>query len=277
MPLPSFIIFGAIKSGTGALYQYLSHHPEIYMSAIKEPRFFTDSKNYEKRAGNGSYQVNIEAYKEHFKGVRKEIAIGEASSNYIYSSEAATVIKQVLPEVKLIATLRNPVDRAYAHYRMMNGKGGELDIPRIMESRKERWIDAGMYHEKLKPYYDKFKEEKIKILILEEWDKDIDKTLRDVYIFLGVNYEYKLSDDVRYSAGEVVWSGIRRDSWIKKVKPYIPREIISKINTIKGRVTPKIKPISKEVRKTMMRLYREDIERLQCLINKDLSLWLKES
>lgn len=276
MSLPNFIIFGAIKSGTGALYQYLSHHPEIYMSAIKEPRFFTDKNNYEKIDGNGSYKVNIEAYKKYFRGAKKELAIGEASSNYINSLYAAEVIKQVLPEVKLIATLRNPVDRAYAHYGMINKGKKNLDLPAIKNGEISEWAEMGLYYKKLKPYYRIFNKENIKIMILDEWDKDVEKSLKDIYIFLGVDEHYQLASNVRYTAGEVTWPGINRGGWLKKLKPYIPIQLLIRTNRIKRKISRKEKPIPIELRRTMMEWYREDIEKLQSLIKKDLSVWLKE-
>lgn len=276
MTLPNFIIFGAIKSGTGALYQYLSYHPEIYMSTIKEPRFFIGRENYARESGNGLYKVNIELYEKYFEGAKEEKAIGEASSNYMNSSESAEVINQVLPEVKLIATLRNPVDRAYAHYRMANKGKKNIDFSALAKDKNEGWVEAGMYYKKLKPYYERFNKEKIKIIILEEWNKDIEKTLREIYIFLGVDEYYQISSNVRYAAGEVIWPGVRRDSWVRKLKPYIPKKLVNKINKIKSKVTPKIKPIPIELRRTMMGWYREDIERLQSLIQKDLSVWLKD-
>ena len=93
MNLPNFIIFGAIKSGTGALCQYLSHHPDIYVSSFKEPRYFTrdvDCSSLDSNSNNKSlFAKTLDEYLAHFSSVCSEKAIGEGSSNYIYSAKAA--------------------------------------------------------------------------------------------------------------------------------------------------------------------------------------------
>ena len=160
MILPNFIIFGAIKSGTGALYQYLSHHPDIFMSPLKEPRYFArvettndlPSKNRKKHIGVST----LDEYSNLFSRVKHEKAIGEASSNYIYSKHAAEKIKNTIPDVKLIVSLRNPVDRAWAHYQMMNryrSKG--LNIV-LKDCKHEKWATASLYTKHLQVYFNLF-------------------------------------------------------------------------------------------------------------------------
>jgi hypothetical protein len=270
MPLPNFIIFGAVKSGTGALYQYLQHHPEIFMSSIKEPRYFTkDSTDFTKN------NQNTNEYLKYFDGVTKEKAIGEASSNYINSHTAAVRIKKLLPDVRLIASLRNPVDRAVAHYRMMNRSAKKLDIDSIRKGKEKGWATTSLYCNKLKWYFELFKEEQIKVLIFEDWKENVSNTLTEIYSFLNVNEEYQIPDYINYTAAEVSWPGVGKDSLIRKFKKILPTKILIKINTAKRLITPKAQEIPIELRQEMIDWYREDIEKLQVILKKDLSIWLR--
>src|SRR3712207_6354190 len=121
MTMPNFLIIGAMKSGTTALYYYLEQHPEIYMSPVKEPNFFS-SQEQENAA---DAVTDIGTYQHLFRGVSGEKAIGEASHSYLYEPGAAAEIRRYLPEAKLIAILRNPIDRAYSHFLHMVRSGTE--------------------------------------------------------------------------------------------------------------------------------------------------------
>lgn len=122
MTLPNFLVIGAHKAGTTALYNYLKQHPQVYMSPAKEPRFFAlEGKNLKflgpkKDPGNRCRFTTLEAYRELFQGVSSEVAIGEASTLYLYSQEAPKRIQHYIPDAKLIAILRNPIKRAYSNF-----------------------------------------------------------------------------------------------------------------------------------------------------------------
>ena len=101
MTLPNFLIIGAAKSGTTSLYHYLRQHPEIYMSPVKEPHFFAlEGKKADfSGPGNGMSRhgiTTIKAYRTLFQGVSNELAIGEASSSYLYDQEAPGRIRILL-------------------------------------------------------------------------------------------------------------------------------------------------------------------------------------
>lgn len=118
--MPNFLVIGAVKAGTTSLYHYLQEHPQVYMSSVKEPRFFVlEGKQSDEQNAPGFLRTRIttiEAYRALFDGVTTEVAIGEATPDYIHDPEAAPRIQQHLPDVRLIAMLRNPVDRAFSHY-----------------------------------------------------------------------------------------------------------------------------------------------------------------
>ncbi len=114
MTMPNFLIVGAMKCGTTALYYYLEQHPQIFMSPVKEPNFFC----FEGREGldSGNSITDIAAYRGLFRGVSSERAIGEASHCYLYEPRAVERIKHYTPDARLIAILRSPIERAYSHF-----------------------------------------------------------------------------------------------------------------------------------------------------------------
>ena len=102
----NFFILGAARSGTTSLYQYLARHPDVLMSTPKEPVFF-----------EAEYENGLAYYRDrYFKGWNGEPALGEARPANLLLSYVAPRIRESFPDAKLVAILRNPVDRAYSHW-----------------------------------------------------------------------------------------------------------------------------------------------------------------
>ena len=275
MKLPNLIIFGAIKSGTGALHQYLDHHPDIFMSPLKEPRYFMhrDTAANERRRTSKIYPIRtLEDYAAQFEKAANERIIGESSSGYIYSEFAAKKIMDTLPGVRLVASLRNPVDRACAHFQMIT-KTEKID-PSILKDKSASWAQSSLYYEKLKSYFDLFPREQIKIMVYEEWTADTRKALKTLYQFLDVEDTFELNSHIVYRPATVLWPKVRQDSWLRQLKPLIPTRLLMLINSHKARnVRPVEKLIPTDVRSAMNEWYSQDIKRLEDLLERDLSIW----
>ena len=143
MTMPNFLIIGANKAGTTSIYSYLKQHPQIYMSPVKEPMFFTlEGKNIDRTEVSRQITLktavnDIEDYQALFQGVSNEKAIGEASTAYLHCPWCAERIKQYIPDVKLIAILRDPIERAYSNYLMYVRWGLEtLDFPEAVRQEE---------------------------------------------------------------------------------------------------------------------------------------------
>ncbi len=145
--LPNFIIFGVSRSGTTSLYQYLVQHPNIEPCVIKEPRFFD---MYFDRGLNW-YKMNFPSRKQKFifnKIKHKKLITGEASGAYLHNPHAPKRIYQLNPNMKLILLMRNPVDRAFSHYKRKVKNGSEkLSFEEVIDQEQSR-IDGEM--EKMK-------------------------------------------------------------------------------------------------------------------------------
>ncbi len=160
MTLPTFIVAGAPKAGTHSLYDYLRKHPDVFMPSIKEPRFFAF------RGVRDRLRYPIETLAEYealFDKVTTETAVGEASSIYMASPVAAERIKALVPEVKLIFSLREPVQRTFSIYHMNLRTRGANEGKTFLVAMAADHMLRRKYHECLKPYFGNFSRDQIKI------------------------------------------------------------------------------------------------------------------
>jgi hypothetical protein len=176
----NFIGLGAQKSGTSWVYACLYEHPEI-CAPVKEIHFFSRPR----------FEKGKEWYESHFAGCAEKIT-GEFSTSYLYSKEAPSRIKEFYPEVKLIAILRNPVDRAISQYKNAL-KGGHISSALSFEDfmkEDETVIGQGRYFEQLERYYQHFNKEQILVLIYEDIQKDPQLFISKVYRHIGVKDDF---------------------------------------------------------------------------------------
>ena len=116
--MPTFLVIGAPKSGTTSLYHYVGQHPDIFVSPVKEPRFFAFEGRTLDFRGPGDEELNasavtsIEDYEALFEGRSTEKAIGEMSHLYLYCEGTASRIRRRIPDLKLVAVLRHTAREA---------------------------------------------------------------------------------------------------------------------------------------------------------------------
>jgi Sulfotransferase family len=219
--LPNFFIIGAAKSGTTALYYYLKQHPQIYMSAVKEPRFFAFEPEDLTFGGPGDMElhrrtiVNMDKYLALFRDVSDELAVGEASPVYLCSPKAARRIRSLVPDARLITILRHPVERAYSHFlhQIRDGVETLTDFSEALDAEEQRardnweyrwrYKEIGCYTEQLKKYYDTFDRSQMKIYLYEDFDTHPQGVLHDLYRFLGVDETFTADTSTRYNTSGV--------------------------------------------------------------------------
>lgn len=306
MTMPNFLIIGTQKAGTTSLYHYLNQHPEVYMSPVKEPNFFAiegEKLNFRGSFGednlNSTPFANFKAYKSLFKGVENERAIGEASTLYLYSPKAPERIKYYIPDVKLIAILRNPVDRAFSNflYNVRDGREPIQDFAQALQEEQKRILNnwgyiwhyrqRGFYCAQLKRYYDMFGRDQIKIILYEDLNNNLANVLVDIFKFIEVDFEFKPDITKKYNISNIDQNVIEvalrafliRPNLIKSlIKPLVPtilrrRIVMNILNGPHGKESNKPQ-LSIELRKQLIKFYHEDILKLQDLIQRDLSSWL---
>jgi sulfotransferase family protein len=264
MTLPNFIILGAAKAGTTALYHYLRQHPRIYLSPLKETNFFALEGETLRFCGPGDHDyvnclsiTTLEGYQAQFDGVAGETAIGEASPLYLYSPKAVERIRHYVPDARLIAFVRDPVDRAFSAFlhlvrdnrepyrEFRDGLAAEEERIRAGWEHIWHYKRMGLYHEQLRRYYDAFPAERIRVFLYKDLRREPRRTLEEIFRFLEVDPDFVPDTRERYN-----------------VTTDLPPE-----------KRPALRP---EVRAELRAYFREDTLRLQDLIGRDLSHWLAE-
>jgi hypothetical protein len=290
--MPNFLIIGAMKSGTTALYYYLEQHPEVYMSPVKEPNFFA-SQGQDNAA---DAITHIGTYQDLFRGVSGEKAIGEASHSYLYEPGAVSEIRRYIPEAKLIAILRNPIDRAYSHFlhRVRDGTEPLDDFAQALQEDQvgvhkgrtfQDYIGRGLYYSQLKRYFGTFPREQLRVYLYEDLSGAPISTVQDAFRFLKVDDSFVPDMSLRrnvsgYPKYKTLDRLLRSQGRFKSaVKIYSPARLrwrLSKaFDDLKTRNLVEPPPVQSEVRRQLIRVYREDILRVQELIHRDLSEWLE--
>jgi hypothetical protein len=302
MTLPNFLIIGAPKAGTSSLYNYLQQHPEIYMSPVKEPHFFSFTDRSLTFTGPGDRErltgtvTSLADYEQLFAGVTTEKAIGEASTTYLGSPEAAERIKYYLPQVKLIAIVRNPADAAYASFLHLLRDGDEsiTDFSLALAAEKKRIADnweslwhyktRNFYFSQFKRYFDLFEPQQIKIYLYEDFQAKNQAITQDIYQFLEVDSSFIPNLSYRQNVSAMP-QNLTLNRLMSKPNPWkstfnfvVPKVLRTQLKTtIKSWNFNNFKKpeFTSEIRHQLLQEYQEDILKLQDLLDRDLSLWLK--
>lgn len=305
--LPNFLIIGAAKSGTTSIYHYLKNHPDIFMSKIKETNFFLgDGRTAMKEIGLDGKTRELSSvgtlaeYSALFQAATEK-ARGEASPKYLYYPGTAERIKAAVPNAKIIAVLRHPVDRAYSAFlhHVRENQEEYTDFAAALEAepeRIERGIDPkyhyrnrGLYFKQLKPYYDAFGAENVHVYLYEEL-RDPLGLLRPLFGVLGVDPSFTPDVSAQHNI-----SGVPKNRFLHSVYGFLKGNGHNAVKNLGKRLLPttfrqRLKgrairnlqknnlskpPLAPEVRADLLKGYKEDITRLQDLIGRDLTHWLE--
>ncbi len=229
--LPNYLIIGAQKSGTSSLFTYLSMHPQVKNSIKKEIHYF--DRNFDKP---------INWYKQYFPLkflINETIKVGEATPNYLYHPYVPERIKKVLPNIKMIVLLRNPVERVISQYFQAIRKNNEKRplMQALMEEEQEEklileklakdqfyypaeahvlYMSRSRYAEQLKRYFKHFDKNQIFIASSKDLLIKPNETLAKIYAFLGIDTQFYLREINLFNVGTN--------------KQEVPKEVINYLN-----------------------------------------------
>lgn len=296
---PNFFIIGAPKCGTTALSDYLSSHPNIFISKPKEPNFFNDDfVNYR------SDVKHLDDYLKLFdKSTSKHRAVGEASVWYLYSSVAIRNIFRFNSNANIIVMIRNPVDLVYslhsqAVYSLNEDERDFYKAWNLQEERKKgafipktclepkilQYREVGKIGEQIERVYSCFPRERIKVVLFEDFVSDTLAVYKDILSFLGVSYngrtEFKKINPSKIYYSKLLRFGIRKTYFLlrplirgaKKMFGVESFGIFPALRKMNTKIEPR-KPLAPEFRKKLVEEFSEDIKKLSRLIHRDLSLW----
>lgn len=290
--LPNFFVVGAYKSGTTSLHLYLEQHPEVYVSPVKEPNFFAFGAVGFADASM-AFRKSVKTLAEYenlFERAAGFVAIGDVSPEYMTSTVAARAIRSKIPHAKLIAILRNPVERAYSDFLMYrrDGREPETDFLKALDQQAERaaradptghYVSSGFYGEQLARYYDIFPADQIKVVLMEDLEASGRHTLSQVCAFLGVDASFTpASLAIHNRSGEASNVLIRTIFQHKDFLAPIAKRVIPEglRNSIRLKLESKLKKPSlrPDIKSMLAQTYGADVRLLERLTGKSCHHWL---
>ncbi|WP_428658502.1 sulfotransferase family protein [Runella sp.] len=199
----NLFIVGAAKCGTTSLYNYLSEHPSVFMSPVKEPHFFSEVYQEKpikiiKEKRYHSVVINdLDQYNSLFDDCINESVIGEASTSYLWDTNAAQRIYNYNPGARIIIMLRNPIERAFSHYVMQKFTGMENlsfydALQKDISTSNKKWgvdniyIDLGMYQKQVEKYTSIFPKKNIKLVSFQKFKMYTKDEFDNICDFLGI-------------------------------------------------------------------------------------------
>lgn len=296
-PRPNFFIGGAPKCGTSSLHDYLHQHPDCYMSEeMKEPGYF-----------NPDLRINVvrrakteERYLSLFRKGEGKKAIGESSTWYMLSEQAAKLINEWSPAGKAILMIRNPIDAAYSLHGQLLWSGNEdlLDFEEAFYAQADRaqgkrisaectspdalqYTKVFTYTPQIERFYAAMGKERVKVIVFEDFTKKTPEVYRDVLEYLGLpafEAKFEVMNSMKPVAPSFAKFFARRPklrNFIHAVvSPRIQRKLVDAMpfytKTVKR--DSKIKP---ELKEKLKPVFREDVARLSELLGRDLTHWTK--
>ena len=296
MTLPTFIVIGASRCGTTSLHHYLGQHPEIHMSPVKSPNFFVAGdaqpawETAVLRAMARQWITDRNEYESLFAGALGKRAIGEVSPVYLQSRRAPERIRHACPDAKLIAILRDPAERAWAHFlgRRRDGLELRLDFRAVVEDELARplpddvafgsYIGCSRYHHFLAPYFACFPRDRIRIYDFTDLRQDPTTVLRDLFDFLEVDGNVEVDMSRRYNQTGTVRNPVLRAMWTRSVRwrvatrPFLPARVRDLARVTMGRELRR-PALDSELRGRIVAALASDVERLEQLLGRDLKAW----
>jgi hypothetical protein len=275
MARPDFLVIGAQRAGTTWLDGHLRAHPDIYLPEKRKEIHFFDRY----------YERGILWYESFFpKGeeAARYRLFGEITPKYLFDPEVPARIATVLPDCKLIAILRNPVDRAYSQYALAVRDEGESRSFLSFAIANPDVIQRGLYAAQLRRYFDRFPGERILVLFFEEVMAAPGKALLTVAQFLDIDgqpLEEAPSVEKVNAAYRPKYPRIR--AAVRRVGVFLREHDLDWfVNVAKELGLPhmfgntgSLPPLTVDMRHRLAEEFEKDIVDLEALLGKDLSHW----
>lgn len=272
---PDFLIIGSQKAGTTSLYRVLRDHPQVYVSPVKEINYFFHQAIYER---------GLTFYESHFAAAPTSVpVVGEASPGYICHPQAPFRIHQAYPDIKLLLTIRDPVDRAYSQYWDSRRKLAEArSFARAVEQAltpiyvpgETGYFSRGTYAIYVRRYFAYFQREQVKVLRFVDLKEDPEHFYHEGFRFLQVDPSFFSEMMGRAANAPVIWNNplYRFLFDHPRYAVRLPRRVRDWICTGQ-QIAFTYPPIDLKLRHRLQTFYQPYNADLEALTNLDLSHW----
>lgn len=277
--MPYFIGIGAPRCGTTWIAKCIQSHPELYIpEGYKELHFF-DGEHYDR---------GLDWYESFFSNAKSHQKVGEFTPRYLREEMAPELIYKHYPHVKLLVCLRNPIDRAFSHYRYLR-KFSDISpsFYKALFDDRYRILASGLFGEQLERYLHYFPKEQMLILYHDDFSRVQDKVIKELYTFLNVDSMFtpeemteRINPSQNVKLKGVTFLVMRTKKLImpmpvvrkifKIMGFYKLGQIINKLNISSESFPVEVDP---ESMKYIKNFYLKDIVKLESLLEVDLSSW----
>lgn len=270
---PDFIIIGTTKGGTSWIVSNLAAQQQVAIPTAPQAGLHYFSRHY----GKGT-----EWYLNHFSEIDSSVElVGEKSASYLPHPDVPGRIHALVPDVRLICQLRNPVDRAYSDYCMHVRRGqASADIDRYLDPENSpipRLVGDGLYHKHLSSYLDVFGPDQLLVTIYEEMEQYPERVLTSITGFLGIDNPV-IPDDLsrRVKSGSVAMLPLAMRKYLAPFKgmvaPYRQTAAFRSVHSFFAKPN-RYPPLTDALRQRLWEFYRPDIEALSAYLGRELHEW----
>jgi hypothetical protein len=302
MALPDFLVIGAPKAGTTALHVALSTHPQLYLSRIKEPKYFlTDDAPPPAGGGPGdarTFRAQVwqrAAYEALFDSAPAGVLRGESTTLYLRDSAAHGRIRRAIPDAKLIAVLRDPVDRAHSNWTHLRSAGLEpegdflkacdLEADRIAKGWAPFWryVEQGRYGEQLEHLYTLFPREQVLVLLYRDYREDpvgmVDRACEFLGVRSGVVTDVPLENITAAPSHSAVNAALHQViRWTDRIEHHLPSWCGSAVTLpatmLLQREQRARARLTAEQRQELLPQFIDDIALLESVTGRSFSHWV---
>jgi hypothetical protein len=275
--LPTFLIIGTMKGGTTSLYNYLSGHPQVFMSATKELHYFVAEKNLSR--GQGWYERN-------FRDSDGVAAVGEASPDYtkfpIFRGVPERIAK-TMPGVKLLYVIRHPLDRIRSHYLHDIARGRERRPISQAVAGNQHYLAPTRYALQIEQYLEHFPREQLLVITSEALRSDRRATMRRVHGFLGVDAEWsapveqqEFNGIAAKTAPSPLLQAVRHVPGVSRLRLLAPGPVTAAERLLRTRRRPvdvQAGAMSDELQRRLIDELTPDMERLRGHVGEGFDAW----
>lgn len=281
----NLFIVGAPKAGTSSLHYYLSQHPGVSMSSIKEPNYFTSAEINGLYPNYGGIEKTMDESEYHALFLSKGPIFGEASVSYLFYPQVAEKLHRYNPEAKIVIAIRDPVDRAISHCAMDQRLGFSTATlesvfadPERYKTEFQQYFQLGLYSEQIERYRKVFPPENVLLLVFDDLHEDENTVIKKVFDFVGIT---KLDIDISRENVAVVPRGrltayLYRNPAVRKfLKGLLPNDVRSIVEKIflSGNKKNDGSKLSTEMKAKMYDYFKNDLKNLEENNNLNLSAW----
>ena len=305
MRRPNFFIIGAPKSGTTSLYEYLRGHPDVFMSPMKEPFYFSPDVTSGPRRRQLRHDRDEQAYLDLFVDAGQQRWVGEASTGYMVSAVAAGLVKDFEPDPRVVAMVRNPVEVVHALHdeRVSHGVEDITDFEQALDADDERragrrlpegssplgatYVDAGRFGEQLERWFAAFGRDRVHVIVFDDFAGDTPTSFEGVLRFLEIDAAYRPSSFEVHNPSHRMRGGLigtLRRSPIGRACRRLASRVMGERRATRlarearhsrvARSANVREPLSPVLQQRLEQAFEPDVARLSQLLDRDLgALW----